>query len=420
MAVAGRYTTAFAQQVRPASTRVPPDPTTLAYTSDSLRIYLITVGQGDQVWELFGHNALWVHDPAQAIDTVYNWGVFSFSQPRFVLRFLHGDMEYTMLGESLDNTIPFYRHLNRDVWAQELNLTSAEKKALVAFLHWNAQPENANYRYDYYLDNCSTRVRDAIDRVTGGQVRAQLRTIATDETYRSHSLRLMQGNTPMVSGVEMVLGRPTDAKATADETAFLPVQLMRHLRAVRLDGGKRPLIGEEFAINSATRPQEPSRAPRLWMGFAPLGLSLSVLVLWLGGALSASQRRRPAAAVISILSAAFGILGTIITALVTLTDHTATHGNENIFMLNPLWLVIAVVAPIVILRGQPRTAARWLAIGAGAVGVLAVLIHLVGMSRQPNWDVIALVLPVELAIAWVLFDVGAVAVAAVSAPASTA
>lgn len=367
----------------------------------------MTMGQGDEVYELFGHDALWVHDPAQPIDTVYNWGVFTFDHPvRFVLRFLKGDMRYMMDGEPLDLIVAYYRALDRQVWVQELNLTDVEKTELITFLHWNVRPENATYRYDYYRDNCSTRVRDAIDRVTGGQIRAQLRSIKTDETYRSHTLRLMQRDRALVSGVELMLGRPTDVKLTADATSFLPVELMKHLHTVKLDGGRRPLFKREFILNEATRTPEPTRVPGLWMWFAPVGLGLTVLVLWLGASAELTVgRRRVLAATVAILAGTFGILGTVIAALITVTDHVAAHGNEDIFMLNPLWLVIAVLAPRMILRRRAGKRAVLLIRVAGAVSCGAVVFHLVALSRQPNWDAIALVLPVELAIAWVLIDV---------------
>ena len=397
LALGGRAT---AQQPRPRP--VVPDPTLAAITSDSLRIYLVTMGQGDEVYEVFGHDAIWVHDPSKAIDTVYNWGVFSFDQPNFVLRFLHGDMRYMMLGEPLDATIGFYKSLNRDMWAQQLNLTDAEKKTLIDFLHWNERPENSSYRYDYYLDNCSTRVRDAIDRATGGQIRPQLKAIETDETYRSHSLRLMQGMKAMVSGVELLLGRPTDTRLSADETSFLPVQLMKHLRGMKLDGGKRPLFTEEFVVNASTRPREPENVPRLWLWFAPVSIALTALVLWLERGLRAGKRRRGTAFVLTFLSAVLGILGLIITLLVTVTDHTAAHANENFFMLNPLWFVIALLAPMGMLRQRPRPRTMMLIRGAAAFACLAVLVHVVGLSRQANWDAIVLLLPVELAISWTL------------------
>jgi hypothetical protein len=392
---------AASQQSRPLLA----DPTLRAVSSDSLRIYLMTMGPGDEIWELFGHDAIWVHDPTQAIDTVYNWGVFDFSQPHFILNFLRDRNTYSMDGDPLDATIAFYHRLNRQVWAQELNLTATEKKSLIDFIHWNVRPENATYRYDYYLDNCSTRVRDVIDRATGGQIRAQLKAIKTAETYRSHSLRLMQRMPGIVAGVELLLGRPTDVKLSADQASFLPVQLMNHLRSVNLDGGRRPLFKDEFVVNEATRPPEPTTVPKLWLWFAPIALALSALVLWLSGTFG-SPRPRRAAFTMSFLSAMIGLLGTIITGLMTLTDHTAARPNENFFMLNPLWLIIAVLAPMMILRPRPRRVARGIISLALGLACVAVISHLVFLSRQSNWDVIVLVLPVELAIGWTLLTRG--------------
>jgi hypothetical protein len=378
-----------------------PDPALRAAANDSLRVYLMTMGQGDELYELFGHDAIWVHDPSKAIDTVYNWGVFDFNAPNFILNFVRGRNMYLMVGDPLDATINFYQQLNRQVWAQELNLTAAEKKSLVDFIHWNLRPENASYRYDEYLDNCSTRVRDAIDRATGGQIRPQLKAIKTNDTYRSHSLRLMQSMKLIVSGADLLLGRPTDVKLTADEASFLPVQLMNYLRNVKLDDGKRAMFKEQFVVNAASRPEEPTTVPRTWEWFAPVGLGLAALVLWIGGAFG-NRRPRSAAFIIAFLCAVIGILGAIITLLVTWTAHGSARGNENFFMLNPLWLIIAGVAPAIILRPRDRRKSRGTIAIALALSCVAVLIHVFLLSRQSNWDAILLVLPVELAIGWIL------------------
>src|ERR1044072_8123811 len=126
------------QSSPPALPRSP----TPALSDSSLRVILLTMGQGDEVYELFGHNALWIHDPAVRTDTVYNWGVFDFDTPGFIPRFLLGDMRYIMAGESIQNTILRYQYLKRRVWAMELDLTPAEKRSLVDFVRWNAKPEN--------------------------------------------------------------------------------------------------------------------------------------------------------------------------------------------------------------------------------------------------------------------------------------
>ena len=366
--------------------------------ADSVHVYLMTMGQGDDLYELFGHNAIWVHDPSRAVDSVYNWGVFSFEQPHFIWRFLQGRNDYYMMPFRLDETMAEYRQHNREVWAQELNLTEAEKQKLIEFVHWNALPQNSAYRYNYYLDNCSTRVRDALDLATGGQIRPQLKAIRTEETYRSHSLRLMQGMPAIVSGVELLLGEKADVKLSADEASFLPVQLMNYLTPLKLDGGARPLFKNSFVVNQATRDPEPAAQPPLWLWFLPVSLVLSGLIAWLGVSAVHGRRQRLAAFFFAFIAGVIGVLGVIIVFLVGFTDHSAAHRNENVFMLNPLWLVVALIAPAMMLRPVVRRYLSRLIQTCGALGLLAVVLHLIGMGRQANWDAILLVLPVELAL----------------------
>src|SRR3982751_3430974 len=188
-------------RVRPPSAQPAPGPRVAAPAEpgSELTITLLTMGVGEQVWEQFGHNALWFHvdrpvSIGGAVDVVYNWGIFDSSQPHFIPHFLQGRMLYSMGGYPYEQTLIEYKERDRAVWAQELDLTNAQKVALRDFVIWNSRPENANYRYDYYLDNCSTRVRDAIDRVLGGQIKAQLDPKLTATTFRWHTRRLTRGN----------------------------------------------------------------------------------------------------------------------------------------------------------------------------------------------------------------------------------
>ena len=102
-----------------------------------------------------------------------------------------GNTLYWMQGDGMAETIATYRYLNRSVWVQELDLTPAERLAVRDFIAWNARPENRYYRYDYYLDNCSTRVRDLIDRVVGGQLKPAMSSRLTNTTYRFHTQRAL-------------------------------------------------------------------------------------------------------------------------------------------------------------------------------------------------------------------------------------
>ena len=132
----------------------------------------MTMGPGEQVWERFGHNAIWIHDAVAGTDIAYNYGLFDFHQQDFLPRFIRGQMWYWMAGFPAQPYVQTYVRANRSVWLQQLDLPPAARLELQRFLEWNARPENRFYHYDYYKDNCSTRVRDALDRVIGGRIQA--------------------------------------------------------------------------------------------------------------------------------------------------------------------------------------------------------------------------------------------------------
>src|SRR5688500_11242967 len=204
-----------------------------------LTVYLLTIGQGDEVWELFGHNAIWIKDRSDGSDITYNWGMFDFAQPNFLGRFLTGITSYWMEGIDLESMLQAYTQRNRSLLAQELNLTPAQRLSLKHALEENARPENKFYRYDYYRDNCSTRLRDMLDRALGGQLQTATTTRITSETYRSHTRRLTQDNIPVYTGITFALGHPADRPISMWEEMFLPVRVANHLRTVRVRSEER-------------------------------------------------------------------------------------------------------------------------------------------------------------------------------------
>src|SRR5688572_564216 len=116
----------------------------------NLSVYLVTFGQGDAVYERYGHNAIWIRDPNARTDIAYNWGEFNFAAPGFYRRFIMGRMIYEMKAHPMELMISSYTSWNRSIWVQELNMTAAQKRALHEFVLWNERPENKDYRYDYY------------------------------------------------------------------------------------------------------------------------------------------------------------------------------------------------------------------------------------------------------------------------------
>lgn len=398
-------------RAQPSSQRPAPPPQQavpvdlLNQTGANVTISLLTMGTGPQVWELFGHDAILIHDNVTGRDTVFNWGVFDFNQPGFIRRFLKGTMWYAMGGDPLDLQLMNYRYLNRSVVSQELDLTVAQRDSIMHQIQWYARPENVNYRYDYYQDNCATRVRDIIDNAIGGQMRAKAGGL-TGTSYRWHSLRLMQSNIPIMLGVDIGLGRPADRDLTKWRTMFLPRQLHDFVSTLQIRdsaGTLRPLVKRETVLFQATRPPEPDAPPRFWPWLLLAGLVVAGLFVWLGGQAASGGRVASvvAALIVSIWALAAGLLGVVLTLLWTVTDHVFAHANENLLLFNPLWLVLAVLAIPALWTGRKSAPFRRWAFGLAGLATLALLAHVVRISAQENLAVICLALPPALAIAWI-------------------
>ena len=403
-----------AAQIRPPSAQPAPGPRVAAPAEpgSELTITLLTMGVGEQVWEQFGHNALWFHverppSLGPPVDVVYNWGIFDSSQPYFIPHFLQGRMLYGMGGYPYEQTLIEYRERDRAVWAQELDLTNAQKLALRDFVIWNSRPENVSYRYDYYRDNCSTRVRDALDRVLGGVIRATFSGRKTSYTYRSETLRLTQRQSLLAAGIDLGLGRPADRELDGVRGDVPAMRLRDYVRELRVDdgnGGTRPLVkSERMLLPTISHPE--ATAPPHWMPtFLVLGLLIAALFAVVGwrGARGSAPARFTAGTLFAVWCFGVGCLGLILTLLWSVTDHTFAHRNENLLLFNPLWLVLAVLVPMTAVKGRVSQVTRWLTFLVAALGMVALLLHLTGLSRESNGEMIALALPPALALAWVV------------------
>jgi hypothetical protein len=385
----------------------PPDPDAALAPGQELDVYLMTMGPGDAVWEMFGHNAIWIVDRARGTSVAYNYGMFSFDQPGFIGNFLKGRMQYWMAPVDGEHTVESYRRDNRSVWAQRLDLTPAERLALRDFLEWNALPANAFYTYDYYRDNCSTRVRDALDLALDGLLRRTLEPMPTDVTYRSESLRLTAGDLAIYTGLILGLGPTADRPIDAWEHGFIPMALREYVRGVRVpgpDGALRPLVAEELTLFEAVRAPTPAAPPRRLPYYIAIGLLIGAVMAGLGRLGPAGG---PAAAGLAFMALFWGVIiggfGTLLAGLWAFTDHTVAWRNENLFHVNPLALALAVTVPLLALRrGRSPTGAFGLAALLAALSLLGLLLRALPVLGQQNLEIIALVLPGHLALAWSL------------------
>ncbi|GLC26323.1 DUF4105 domain-containing protein [Roseisolibacter agri] len=393
----------------------PPEPTPAdVQAAAGMRVYLMTIGQGDVVWERFGHNALWIQDPARGTDVAYNWGMFDFAQPNFLGRFLTGDTKYWMEGFDARAMVDHYaRNENRTVVAQELNLTAEQKARLRAYVEWNAREANKFYRYDYYRDNCSTRVRDAIDLAVGGALRRAIGGAPTGTSYRSHTRRLVAGSAATYTGIQLALGRPADAPIDAWEESFVPMRLMEHVRRVRVPtagGAPQPLVLRTDTLYAARREAELASAPSYVIGYALAGLAIGALLLVLGRAGAAGRRGADAGfgVVAGLWTLIVGLAGTALLLAGTVTKHVFMGRNGNLLAVSPLGLVLFIVLLLAVGYRQPAPRMRWRGRAAKLAALLAVLtvlgaiITLLPRVGQESTELFALLVPVHLALWWAL------------------
>lgn len=368
----------------------------------------MTMGPGELVWERFGHNAIWIHDARTGEDIVWNWGLFSFSQAGFIPRLVRGEMMYWMGGFTLAQTLAEYAAAGRPVWVQELALTPEQERELDRAIRLNARPENVFYRYDYYRDNCSTRVRDMLDVALGGALRRGFEGEPTGTTWRWHTLRLLDGAPLPRLGVQLVLGNPGDESIDRWQEMFLPMKLraaVAELEVPGSDGTARPLVVRELTLLEAApgavvSPAAPrSRVPAFFFA----GLLASALVVGLG----ALRRRghRVARRALAITVATWGVLAGAVGAVLAgayLTDHAFWYGNENLLQASPLHLFVGAAGLMLLSRtALPRWGRRVVTLSA-ALAALGLAAKALPGVDQGNLDIVALALPLNLAVAWAL------------------
>ncbi|MCE2802576.1 MAG: DUF4105 domain-containing protein [Gemmatimonadetes bacterium] len=373
-ALAGAVLAAVSVPAQAQSTAMAP----LASTSATGRylVSVLTFGPGDAIFERYGHNAIRVRDRVTGSDLAYNWGMFSFDDPGFLRRFLSGETRYWVAAFPSQPLIAAYQERDRATEEQVLALTPTQAEALALAVARNALPENREYRYDYFRDNCSTRVRDALDVALGGILRPQFTALQTDLTYRSESRRLSAPDPFAQAGIELALGPMADTRMTAWETMFIPMRLRDHLRSVTVAtaAGPVPLVAAETVHYVARRPVERAEPGGLVLG--PLG---PVLAMWglLLIPLTPTMRRRsriPAAILTGGWFTLTGLVGVLLLGMWLGSAHVFWYRNLTLLLASPVALIVAIPAARAILAGQAPRWVRTLLLLIAAQSMLALLL----------------------------------------------
>ncbi len=309
-----------------------------AQLSEEAKISVLTIRPGDEIYTIFGHTSLRVYDPTKGKDQVFNYGLFSFSEPNFTMKFLRGKLLYYLGLNRYKSFMDENAYEKRSTFEQVLDLDMVQKNKLYAAMLENVKPKNRRYLYDFFYDNCSTRLRDQFLKNIDGI--AYPKTSLGDLTYRQ-LLDQYTYRTPWTDfGMDLLVGARADKKAGILGEMYLPLFFYNHLSKTTLNG--KPLVSEDklvldFEAEERLRDTVPFFSPALLFGF----LLFFEILLFIR-----SFKSRNAVVVTPRWLSAYdrlwyfilSICGVVLLLMWFGTDHFATKWNFNVLWMSPLFL----------------------------------------------------------------------------------
>jgi hypothetical protein len=309
--------------------------------SSVAEVYLLTCAPGTATYSIYGHSALRIVIPEKNSDMVYNWGVFDFATPNFVWKFAKGRLEYMLGVYSFDRFLQEYFLEQRSVYQQKINLEPNEIETLFALIQENLKPENVSYRYDFFYDDCSTRIRDLLEKSIGEKLIYPPETAREIPTFREKVNQYQQPYPWLLFGVDLLLGSPADKKANLRDRMFLPIDMQEGLSEALVNRNSKmiPLLQNPDTLLEFDPP-----VVKKSLFTSPMFVFSLILILII--ILSAAIRTKSANKVIDLLVfSIFTLLAILLLFFNFFTDHQQTKWNLNMIWLSP-FIILCLISLI--------------------------------------------------------------------------
>ena len=305
---------------------------TSAQDSSRLRISLLTCTPGEELYSTFGHSAFRVIDSNAVTDIVYNYGTFNFDDDGFYLKFVRGKLLYYVSAEYFSDFKFLYQSTNRGITEQVLNLSADEKIIIRRFLNDNLREENKYYKYDFFFDNCTTRLRDILKKNHDPSF-CKKPVMPQGSRFRQaiHQYLDKNGKDWSKLGIDILLGEPCDGVMTAEQMQFLPDNLMKSL-----DSSDHQMVSSSQNLYSISEDKSKNST------FTPLTFFSALLIFVV---LMGLIKNKFLLSFLQGFDGLFffltGVLGIILIFMWTATDHQMCKNNFNLLWAWPTHAVIA-------------------------------------------------------------------------------
>lgn len=299
------------------------------YLSEHTKVSLLTSSPGEDLYAQFGHSAIRIADTLSGQDLVFNYGLFDFNTPGFYLKFIRGKLPYQLGIQRFDAFLNAYIEENRQCRELEINLNEKERLALINFLSVNYLPENREYPYDFFFDNCATRIRDILENKF--QANYPDTSLVKKASFRHFLAEYVGQNSWINVGFSLILGLPADAIATFRDEMFLPDYLEKHVENAFL--GSQPLNKNKIKILFQNQPEKS-------VSFLPSPILVSYLLFFMALIFTFYYSKRWTKFFDIVFFSLISLSGILFVFMWVGTDHFVTHKNMNLLWANPLYILI--------------------------------------------------------------------------------